>query len=142
MTLSRIQELESLGFEWNRNDAAWEDRFSELADYHTIQGHCRVPQNYSENPKLGQWAGTQRKQYKLHLGGKKSYMTLSRIQALESLGFEWKPSIGRGKGRRKKPSLDGDARRDHKTPANSWQGADSQVETAPSNIILMATGYH
>jgi hypothetical protein len=30
----------------------------------------------------------QRNQYKLHLEGKKSHMT-SRIQALESLGFEW-----------------------------------------------------
>jgi hypothetical protein len=142
MTLSRIQGLESLGFEWSSHGTAWEDRLSELTDYCKIKGHCNVPQIYSENPKLGQWAGTQRKQYKLHLEGNKSSITLPRIQALESLGFEWKPSIGQGKRTGKKPSLDDDARRVHKKPANSRQGADFQLETAPSNGILRATGYH
>ncbi len=33
-------------------------------------------------------------------------MTLSRIMELESLGFEWKLSIGRGKGKPKKASVD------------------------------------
>jgi hypothetical protein len=68
--------------------SAWEDRLSELADYRKIHGHCNVPTNYSENSKLARWVGTQRNQYRLHLEGKKSYMTLSRIQALESLGFK------------------------------------------------------
>ena len=38
-------------------------------------------------------------------------MTLSRIQELESLNFEWKPSISRGKGKPKKSRLDNDATR-------------------------------
>jgi hypothetical protein len=38
-------------------------------------------------------------------------MTLRRIQELESLGFEWKPSICRGKETTKIPSLDDDAKR-------------------------------
>jgi hypothetical protein len=42
MTLSRIQELESLGFEWKSSiGSAWEDRLSELAGYRKI--HCNVP---------------------------------------------------------------------------------------------------
>jgi hypothetical protein len=49
----RIQELKILGFEWNCKGAASEDRFSELADYRKIHGHCNVPQNYSEITKLG-----------------------------------------------------------------------------------------
>jgi hypothetical protein len=89
MTLSRIQELESLGFEWGCVNAAWEDRLSELADYRKEHGHCNVPQMYSENTKLGRWVGTQRKQYNWHLQGKPSPMTLSRIQELESLDFDW-----------------------------------------------------
>jgi hypothetical protein len=53
MTTLRIQELESLGFEWDSYGAAWwNDRLSELADYRKIQGHCNVPQKYSENSKL------------------------------------------------------------------------------------------
>ena len=68
---------------------AWEDRLSELADYRKIHGHCNVPQRYKENLKLATWATTQRRQYGLQQEGKPSYMTPSRIKALESLGFEW-----------------------------------------------------
>jgi hypothetical protein len=88
MTLPRIQALESLGFEWDRHGAAWEDRLSELADYRKIHGHCNVPHCYSENTKLGYWVAGQKINYKLHRAGKKSPMTTSRIQALKSLGFE------------------------------------------------------
>jgi hypothetical protein len=108
ITTFRIQELESLGFEWGVRVTPWEDRLSELADYRTIHGHCNVPQKYSKNTKLANWVGTQRKHYRLHVKGKKSPMTLSRIQALESMSFEWKPFISRGKRTPKKPSLDDD----------------------------------
>jgi hypothetical protein len=80
----------ALGFEWRLiSVTAWEDSLSELAEYRKICGDCNVPQKYSENYKLGQWVGTQRTQYTLHLEEKRSSMTLSRIQELESLGFEW-----------------------------------------------------
>jgi hypothetical protein len=89
MTTFRIQELESMGFEWGSYIVAWEDRLSELADYCKEHRHCNVPSRYSENTKLGTWVKTQRKQYRFHLEGKKSHMTTSRIKELESLGFEW-----------------------------------------------------
>jgi hypothetical protein len=88
MTLPRIRALESLGFEWDCYGAAWGERLSELADYRKIHGHCKVPQRYSENIKLGAWVKKQRSNYRLHVEGKKSPMTLSRIQELERLGFE------------------------------------------------------
>jgi hypothetical protein len=87
MTTYRIQELESLGFEWNSYDAAWKKRLSELAAYRKIHGHCNVPQHYCENIQLGSWVSKQRRNYKLHQEGKKSPMTPLRIQALESLSF-------------------------------------------------------
>jgi hypothetical protein len=37
----RIKALESVS-EWDRFDATWEDRLSEL-DYRKIHGHCNVP---------------------------------------------------------------------------------------------------
>jgi hypothetical protein len=89
MTLSRIQALEILGFEWESYSAAWDNRFSELADYRKIQGHCNVPKNYNENSKLAAWVKTQRSQYRLHKEGKTSSMTNFRIQALEDIGFKW-----------------------------------------------------
>jgi hypothetical protein len=70
MTTFRIQKLESLGFDWDCSRATWEDCLSELAEYRKIHGHCNVPRSYSENTKLNNWVGTQRKQYKLHLEGK------------------------------------------------------------------------
>jgi hypothetical protein len=109
MTLPRIEELESLGFKWGSCVTTWEDRLSELAEYRKTQGHCNVSKNYSENSKLATWVTTQRSQYRWHVEGKTSPMTLSRIMELEKLGFEWKPSRGRGKGTLKKSSLDDDA---------------------------------
>jgi hypothetical protein len=43
----------------------WEDRLSELADYRKIQGHCNVPENYSENTKLAKWIHNQRRRIRL-----------------------------------------------------------------------------
>jgi hypothetical protein len=113
MTTYRIQELESLGFECDSRSAAWKDRLSELADYCKIHGHCNVPRRYSENTKLSNWVGVQRKQNKLQVEGKASGMTLSRVRALEGLGFVWKASIGRGYGAPKKPSLGDGPRHKH-----------------------------
>jgi hypothetical protein len=104
MTLLRMQELESLRFEWDYSDTTWDDRFCELADYQKIHGHCNVPHRDSENAKLATWVGTQRTNYRSQLEGNTSPMTLSRIQELESLGFEWEPAICRGNGQPKKPT--------------------------------------
>ena len=111
MTLSQIREMESLGFEWGVCNTAWGDRLSELADYRKIRGHCNVPKSYSENKKLATWVHNQRTQHMFHVQGKRSQMTLSRIQELESLGFEWKRFISREKRAPKKPSLDEDTLR-------------------------------
>jgi hypothetical protein len=104
MTTHRIQELESLGFEFQQlstsktssnasgqqwRAAAWEDRLSELAEYRKIHGNCNVPHEYSANAKLGHWVSSERQQYKLYLEGKISSMITHRIQELKSLGFEW-----------------------------------------------------
>jgi hypothetical protein len=89
MTTNRIQELKRLGFEWGSHGAAWEGRFSELADYCKENGHCNVPRGYTDNPKLAKWIGTQRSNFGLHLDGRKSPMTTFRIKELESLGFDW-----------------------------------------------------
>jgi hypothetical protein len=136
--------LESLGFEWGgfACNFAWEDLLSELADYRKIHGNCNVPQSYCENAKLSKWVATQRSNYRLQVKGKESQMILHRVQALESLGFEWEPFIGQGKGTRKTPSLDDDMRRVHKKSVNSRQGENYQLETSPSTVILRATGYH
>merc|ERR1711935_979346 len=54
MTAERIAELNNLGFDWViRNSAtpvAWVIRLQDLQEFHKIHGHCRVPQQYPQNP--------------------------------------------------------------------------------------------
>jgi hypothetical protein len=97
MTPSRIQALEDIAFEWNSHSAAWKARLSELADYQRSNGHYNVPQSYSENAKLASWVAYQRREYRLLQEGKASLVITFRIQESESLGFEWKSFISRGK---------------------------------------------
>jgi hypothetical protein len=140
MTLSRTQALESLGFEWVSQDATWEVRLSELADYRKIHGHSNVPYNYSENSKLVNWVTNQRSHYRLHVKGKKSQITLPRIQALESMGFEWKPSINGRKGKPEKPSLDDDATRVHEraveAPEHMQQHSLEKISTVEKSAAI------
>eukprot|EP00593_Proboscia_inermis_P012965 CAMPEP_0171303802 /NCGR_PEP_ID=MMETSP0816-20121228/13402_1 /TAXON_ID=420281 /ORGANISM="Proboscia inermis, Strain CCAP1064/1" /LENGTH=221 /DNA_ID=CAMNT_0011783357 /DNA_START=141 /DNA_END=806 /DNA_ORIENTATION=+ len=63
--------------------------FQQLKNFHAKTGHCLVPQNYSENPKLGRWVDTQRQHCKRCSEGKTSSMSTKHIIALESLGFTW-----------------------------------------------------
>ena len=101
LTNERIRALESLGFRWRLAPprsmpprVSWEDRLEELKQYKTEHGDCNVPQRYSENKSLGEWARTQRTQYRLYMKGEPSSMTRSRALALQEIGFKW--SVQRG----------------------------------------------
>ena len=90
MTTKRIRELESIGFEWETSAASyWNERCEQLREFKVQFGHCRVPQGYSANPKLGQWVSNQRSNYRLSQEGNPGPMTTERIRELESIGFEW-----------------------------------------------------
>ena len=88
MTNDRISALESIGFIWK--SVGWMQRFEELKQYKGKEGHCNVPQRYSENKQLRVWVSIQRAQCRLFKEGKQSSMTNDRISALESIGFTWK----------------------------------------------------
>ena len=92
MTDERIQELESIGFDWETSQTDWIVRFEQLREYKAEFGNIRVPCKYSANPKLGTWVMTQRRNYKLQQEGKTSTMPAERIRALESIGFDWETS--------------------------------------------------
>ena len=90
MTAERIQELESVDFEWEvrAHNGSWNERFDQLREFKVQFGHCRVPNRYSDNPKLGKWVVNQRTNYRLQQEGKPSHMTAERIQELESVDFK------------------------------------------------------
>lgn len=90
MTKSRIRALEDIGFEWSVNDdVTWSKKYDDLKQFMCREGHCDVPESYSEEKSLGYWVNVQRKQYKYMRQGKTSNMTEARIQALEAIGFKW-----------------------------------------------------
>jgi len=69
--------------------ANWNEKFHELVAFSKREGHCLVPKNFRDNPKLGQWVRDQRTQYTHLAAGKRSHITRDRIQALEKIGFTW-----------------------------------------------------
>mmetsp|Transcript_19675 Transcript_19675/g.30250 ORF Transcript_19675/g.30250 Transcript_19675/m.30250 type:complete len:309 (-) Transcript_19675:663-1589(-) len=70
----------------------WRDMFYRLKLYKEVKGDTLVPQNYEEDPPLGKWVNTQRRQYKLHASGRHSLITPERIELLNDEGFVWDAS--------------------------------------------------
>lgn len=85
----RIDELESLGFNWDFHKSNWMQRYTELQEYRTDHGDACVPQNYLLNLPLGRWVETQRRLYKVMKNGRPSQMTPERIKLLEAEEFVW-----------------------------------------------------
>ena len=89
MTQERIERLESIAFEWGVTlSAEWGTKFNELVAYKDAHGgSCNVPtKGYAENPQLGNWVSTQRRQYKkFQQDPSTSQMTQERIERLESI---------------------------------------------------------
>jgi superfamily II DNA or RNA helicase len=83
LTSEQLGRLDLLGFSWDPISEQWEEGFEALKQFHRIEGHCLVPQNYTLGKfKLGGWVSRQRQN--------KTKLTDSRIKRLEVLGFKWK----------------------------------------------------
>lgn len=94
ITDSRIQQLDSIGFEWESTskftaNVTWDRRFQELVEYQKEHQSTNVPGKYKENRALAAWVRNQRYQYWAKKRGKKSPMTTERIEKLDSIGFRW-----------------------------------------------------
>lgn len=85
----RMKQLEDLGFHFTVHADKWMEHWRELEHFRDTHGHCQVPTNCRQSPKLGRWVHTQRHQRRLQLRGKKSCMTDERVRMLDSLGFSW-----------------------------------------------------
>lgn len=89
ITPERILMLDSVGFSWNAQDAAWDKHMSDLKAFRLEHGHCHVPLNNTRFPKLGLWVKEQRRHYSLMKQGKQSHMTEERVRELGSIDFCW-----------------------------------------------------
>ncbi len=84
LSAAQKARLDSLGFEWNpatRLQEPIERHFGELQRFKAHFGHCRVPHDWPEDPRLGQWVKNQRS----------AKLSSKRRQRLQQLGFDWNP---------------------------------------------------
>jgi hypothetical protein len=75
------------------NDARWLERFDELEQFKSENGHCNVPSNSKEDPTLAGWVKQQRYQFKL------GRILEDRLKRLNEIGFEWSKDDSRWKER-------------------------------------------
>ena len=80
----RILKLNSIAFTWNQRKADWEENFDKLLIFKNQYNHCRVPQVYKNDHKLGIWVNSQRQNYA------KGKLPQEYISKLDEIGFEWK----------------------------------------------------
>jgi hypothetical protein len=90
----RIRKLEEIGFRWAMpRRVSWGERFRELQQFACVEGHCRVPRAWSQNPALGAWVARQQRSHKAMKEGRMcneaGRMDATRVTKLESTGFEW-----------------------------------------------------
>ncbi len=86
LSMERIEQLQALGFTWNPNTAAWEEKFAALVDYKSKHFDCNVSYGWPDNPALANWVRNQR------AARKQERLSPERIARLEVLGFAWNQS--------------------------------------------------
>ncbi len=63
----------------------WEEMFGELKAFKRDNGHCKVPEAFEDNPRLGWWVRSMREANRL---GK---LDKDKAKKLNSIGFGWDP---------------------------------------------------
>ena len=61
MPVEQINFLESVGFVWDVNDAAWMEKIERLVASKENHDHVHVPYKYEADRELGQWVSDQRR---------------------------------------------------------------------------------
>ena len=82
----RIKRLDALGFTWRPVQERWEEMFSTLVEFKKANGHCAVPHDFKESPRLSNWV---RKQRSLR---KRKCLRTEYVRRLNGIGFVWDPS--------------------------------------------------
>ena len=87
LTSAKMMVLNHVNFPWKLpQEVKWNQRYEELMKYHSIHNNCNVPHNV---PHLGEWVNNQRRFKKIDAAGKKSSLTIKRIEKLNTLRFDW-----------------------------------------------------
>jgi superfamily II DNA or RNA helicase len=85
LTKDKINQLNELGFAWNKYEFEWNQGFQLLLEYKNLHGHCYVPSK-SDNPnmkKLCIWVNTQMK------SKTSGSLPENNFTKLDAVGFIW-----------------------------------------------------
>ena len=87
ITDDQVRLLDEIQFTWqHRERGSWDDRLVEVAEFKAKNGHCDIPLNFPENPKLGRFVNNMRTQRN------SGRLSADRIAKLDTLGFVWESS--------------------------------------------------
>ena len=89
ITAERIKMLKGIGFVFDVQEKAWNDKYNRLVNYYHTHNDCLVRQNDKEHGDLGRWVSTMRSAFKKYKAGKKSHLTQERIDMLNKIDFVW-----------------------------------------------------
>jgi len=82
----RWRHLQTLGLDWKIGvslDPRWEHSFQRLLQYRRRFGHCRVPAEWVEDFKLGQWV------VKMRRLKRTDRLSSEKVRRLNEVGFVW-----------------------------------------------------
>ena len=83
LSADRRGGLDRLDFVWKPQHEAWEQGFKKLQQFHSREGHCRVPQKQEEDDfNLGRWVMKQRMN--------KHRLSIECKEKLNAVNFLWK----------------------------------------------------
>jgi hypothetical protein len=66
-----------------RSYSYWKENFERLEEFKKKHGHCRVPQKFADDRKLGTWVTQQRSQ--------KKNISAEKRKLRDGIGFDWAP---------------------------------------------------
>ena len=81
----RLKRLKAIEFEFDPRKHYWKQMYASLAKFKEIYGHCNVPDNFTEIPKLTNWIKYQRVAFE------KGTLSNEKVEKLEKLDFLWRP---------------------------------------------------
>jgi len=95
LTVSRMKELDEIGFSWSLKDKpclTFDERLTDLQSFKDKFGHCTVPREFKDDMSLARWCHVMRTSYRqIKEKSKPAYkLSKSEILQLESMGFKWR----------------------------------------------------
>ena len=84
LSRERIEKLESIGVQWDKNQALWDNGYSHAKAYFEEHGSLKMPQGYicEDGFKLKGWLNNQ------HTKIKNGKLIAERVELLKKIGFE------------------------------------------------------